>query len=139
MRFIYPVIFTPAEEGGYVVTCRDLPEVITQGETMGDAREQASDAMDEAFASRMNDGITIPTPSIPLEEEILIAPSPEMAIKAALYITMRQAGITELERCLGMDEKAVRRLLKPGHVSRLPKVVAAVTALGKQMVIDVDV
>lgn len=31
-RFQYPVLLTPAEEGGFVVTCRDLPQLITQGD-----------------------------------------------------------------------------------------------------------
>jgi antitoxin HicB len=31
-RFQYPVLLTPADEGGYVVTCRDLPERATRGE-----------------------------------------------------------------------------------------------------------
>ena len=46
-RFQYPVLLTPADEGGYVVTCRDLPQLVTQGETVQDSPEQASDAMDE--------------------------------------------------------------------------------------------
>jgi len=29
----YAVLLTPDKDGGYVVTCRDLPEVITQWET----------------------------------------------------------------------------------------------------------
>ena len=31
-RFDYAVMLTPAKEGGFIVTCRDLPELITQGE-----------------------------------------------------------------------------------------------------------
>ncbi len=48
-RVQYPVLLTPAEEGGYVVTCRDLPELVTR--TVEDALEQAADAMDEVFAT----------------------------------------------------------------------------------------
>lgn len=50
-RFQYPVMLTPAEQGGYVVTCRDLPQLVTQGDTEQDALEQAADAMDEVFAA----------------------------------------------------------------------------------------
>jgi antitoxin HicB len=49
-RFEYAVLLAPAEEGGFVVTCRDLPEVTTQGENVEDVLAQAVDAMDEAFA-----------------------------------------------------------------------------------------
>ena len=48
----YAVRLEPAKEGGYVVTCRDLPEVVTQGDDFEEALAQASDAMDEAFAAR---------------------------------------------------------------------------------------
>ena len=33
----YPVTLTPEKEGGYVVTFRDIPEAITQGETVEEA------------------------------------------------------------------------------------------------------
>lgn len=36
-RFEYTVLLKPAKEGGFVVTCRDLLEVITQGEDTEDA------------------------------------------------------------------------------------------------------
>ena len=36
-RFEYAVRLAPAEEGGFVVTCRDLPQLITQGESLPDA------------------------------------------------------------------------------------------------------
>ena len=39
----YPAKFTPAEEGGYVVTFRDIPEAITQGDDMTEAVEMAED------------------------------------------------------------------------------------------------
>jgi antitoxin HicB len=41
-------------DGGYVVTCRDLPEVITQGEGVKDALAGAADALDEAIAARVS-------------------------------------------------------------------------------------
>jgi predicted RNase H-like HicB family nuclease len=47
----YAVRLEPAKEGGYVVTCRDLSEVVTQGDDLEEALAQASDAMDEAFAA----------------------------------------------------------------------------------------
>ncbi len=57
------------------------------------------------------------------------------AAKAALYLALRQAGITktELAQRLECDEKEVRRLLDPRHPSKLPRIQAALTALGKQI------
>ncbi len=41
----YTVIFEPAEEGGYVVYVPALKGLVTQGETLEQAREMARDAI----------------------------------------------------------------------------------------------
>ena len=53
-RTEYPVLLKAATEGGFVVTCRDLPHLITQGEDFADALAQAADAMDEVFATYLH-------------------------------------------------------------------------------------
>ncbi len=40
-----PLILEPQPEGGYVVTCPLLPELITEGETVQDALQNANDAL----------------------------------------------------------------------------------------------
>ena len=55
-QFTYAVKFTPDKSGGYVVTCRDLPEAITQAETIEDALIEAADCLEEAIAARVDDG-----------------------------------------------------------------------------------
>jgi antitoxin HicB len=137
-RFEYAVLLTPAEEGGFIVTCRDLPEVITQGQDNEDALEQAADAMDEAFAARMESDEDFPTPTRPHKGEYLVSPPAETVAKAALYIAMRETGVSkvELAKRLGVDEKEVRRLLDPHHGSKLPRIAEAVQALGKRLRIE---
>ena len=44
-EYTYTVLFEPAEEGGYVVTVPALPGCVTQGETLEEAREMATDAI----------------------------------------------------------------------------------------------
>jgi predicted RNase H-like HicB family nuclease len=62
--FTYAVKLAPDKlEGGYVVTCRDLPEAITQGETLEEALADAADALDEAVAGRISDTRNIPMPT----------------------------------------------------------------------------
>jgi predicted RNase H-like HicB family nuclease len=36
---------TPDETGGYVVTCPALPGLVTEGDTLEEAREMAADAI----------------------------------------------------------------------------------------------
>ena len=139
-RFQYPVLLTVAEEGGYVVTCRDLPQLITQGEDEQGALEQAVDAMDEVFATYMIEGIDFPTPSKGKRREHLVAPPAETIAKAALYVAMREAGIskTQLAKQLGVDEKEVRRLLDPHYRSKLPRLAHAISLLGQRLVIGLE-
>lgn len=136
--FEYPVLLTSSDEGGFVVTCRDLPEVVTQGEDLHDALRQAADAMEEAFAARIDDELEFPPPSAAREGEHLVAPSAEMVAKAALYVALREAGVSKVELAsrLGVDEKVVRRLLDPHYRSKLPRLAEAVQALGKRLRIE---
>ncbi|PYQ63184.1 MAG: hypothetical protein DMF53_10880 [Acidobacteria bacterium] len=80
----YPVTLTADPvDGGFVVTFRDLPEAITQGETMAEALIEAADALEEAIAGRIRRGDPIPEPSpvpgdrmIPVRTRTLGAGSP---------------------------------------------------------------
>lgn len=40
-----PLTLTPADEGGYVVTCAVLPELITEGDSVEECLENARDAL----------------------------------------------------------------------------------------------
>lgn len=40
-----PLVLEPQPEGGYVVTCPLLPELITEGEDVRDALHNANDAL----------------------------------------------------------------------------------------------
>ena len=47
MNNIYklPLVLEPQPEGGYTVTCPLLPELITEGDTVREALENANDAL----------------------------------------------------------------------------------------------
>jgi len=63
-QFTYAVKLTPDKrDGGYVVTCRDMPEIITQGDTVEEAVAAATDALEEAVAGRIDDKRDIPVPT----------------------------------------------------------------------------
>lgn len=134
--FTYPAKLTPDEtDGGYVVTFRDVPEAVTQGEDVQDALSQAADALEEAVAGRLRLGDEIPSPSAPRDGEMLVPVPALTAAKAALYLALRQEGLTksELAARLGCDEKEVRRLLDPRHRSKLPRIQAALAVLGRRV------
>ena len=123
-----------------MVTCRDLPPLITQGEDEQDALAQAADAMDEVFATYIIEGIEFPEPSKARRREGLAAPPAGTLAKAALFVAMREAGISKLQlaRQLGVDEKEVRRLLDPKHPTKLGALTDALRRLGRRLVIAVE-
>ena len=139
-RFEYAVTLSPAEEGGFVVTCRDLPQLVTQGEDVAGALAEASDAMDEVFAAYMQGKLEFPAPTKARRGEHRVAPPAETVAKAALYVAMKEAHVTnvQLAKKLGVDEKEVRRLLDPHYASKLPRIAQAVAMLGKRLVIGLE-
>ena len=139
-QFEYAVKLTASEEGGFVVTCRDLPELITQGNDLPHALAQAADAMDEVFAAYMKNGLIFQQPSKARRNEHMISPPADTGAKAAVYVAMTEAGISnvELAKRLGIDEKAVRRLLDPHYGSKLPRIAQAIAALDRRLVIGLQ-
>jgi antitoxin HicB len=49
-----PLVLDPQPEGGYVVTCPFLPELITEGDTVQEALNNANDAL-SAIIEAMKD------------------------------------------------------------------------------------
>jgi len=68
MKYSYTVLFEPAAEGGYVVTCPALPGLVTEGETLDEARRMAEDAIIGYLESLRLDGIA-PPPDVTLAAE----------------------------------------------------------------------
>jgi len=135
-QFTYAMKLTAEKDaGGYVVTCRDLPEAITQGETVDDALAEAADALEEAIAARIDDGEVIPAPSRAKRGERMVSVPPSMALKAAVYLAVQQAGISnsELARRMKLDEKEARRILDPHHPTKLPRIEEALSVLGRHV------
>jgi antitoxin HicB len=73
-EFTYTVLFEPAEEGGYVVTCPALPGLVTEGDTLEEARAMAADAIRGYLESLVKDGDPIPPdrPAEPITEKVKV-------------------------------------------------------------------
>lgn len=73
----YTVLFEPAEEGGYVVTCPALPGLVTEGDTLEEARAMARDAIQGYLESLRKDGLPMPEDvklsAEPVKEEVNVA------------------------------------------------------------------
>jgi antitoxin HicB len=136
----YAATLTPDEEdGGYVVTFRDVPEGITQGETLEDALRNAADALAVALEFYAERKQRFPSPSKPRPDEHLITLPALVAAKLELYRRMCETGTTRvaLARMIGIDERAVRRLLAYKHRSHIGQIETALAKLGKRLEISV--
>ncbi len=139
MQFVYPATLTPDEaDGGFVVTFRDWPEAITQGDMWETALSEATDCLEEAVAARIADGREIPLPSSTLAGEYGVSVPIQMALKAALYLAMREAAVdkSELARRLGVHENETQRLLDPRHTSKAEALERALFSVGRRLAVE---
>ena len=60
-EYRYTVLFEPAEEGGFVVTCPALPGLVTEGDTIEEARAMGEDAIRGYIESLRKDHLPIPS------------------------------------------------------------------------------
>ena len=137
-RFTFPAILVPEEGGGFVVSFPDFPEALTSGGDLEEALALAEDCLAEAVAGRIDDGEEIPVPSESGADHSIVLPA-HIALKASLYLTMREARVNKiaLAKMMDVDEKEVRRMLDPHHGTRLQTMERALKVLGKRIHVQV--
>src|SRR5438067_4900950 len=65
-KYSFTMLFEPAEEGGYTVTCPALPGLVTEGDTLEEARVMADDAIRAYLESLSKDSLPAPPNKMPL-------------------------------------------------------------------------
>jgi antitoxin HicB len=73
-EYSYTVLFEPAEEGGYVVRVPALPEIVTEGDTLEEARARAEDAIRLVLQDRLAEGASVPCDieAEPIKEKVRV-------------------------------------------------------------------
>lgn len=137
--YVYRAEFERGAKRGYVVSFPDVPEAITQGRDMDDARAMAEEALGLALLTYPARALPLPKPRAKGRGLAGIVVAPDVAAKLAVLEAFAAAGISksELARRIGKDEKEVRRILDPKHATKLPALTAALRALGKRLVVGV--
>jgi antitoxin HicB len=130
--FAYPAMLRRGADGRFLVRFPDLPEALTDGATEEEAIHEAADALSEALMARIADGEDIPEPSAVVRNQYQIAPDATVALKAALHRALKEKRATaaDLSRLLDIDHKEARRMLDPRERTKLPRLTAALDALG---------
>lgn len=135
----YPAVFTPAEEGGFVVEFPDIPEAITQGDSLEEAREMALDALVTSLDFYFEDNRPVPMPSEPGTDHQIIELPVSLSAKVLLLNEMLAQHVTqsELARRLRVTPQHVQRIVNLEHTTKIDTIAIALAALGKRLEVRV--
>ena len=131
----YPAHFKPGDNGRFVVTFRDIPEAITQGDDEPDTLAMAADALVTAMEFYFEDRRPVPPPSPPLPGERLIALPLTISAKVHLLNQMIADRVrpADLARMMGVKPQEINRLTDLSHNTKIETVTAALRAMGREV------
>lgn len=135
----YAATFKPTERGGFVVTFRDIPEAITQGDTEAEALDMAADALLTAMDFYFEDRRPVPAPSKAQAGERLIELPLSASAKVMLLNEMLAQNVraADLARRMDIKPQEVTRIIDLAHATKIDTLAAAFKAMGRELVIDV--
>lgn len=139
MEYVFPARIVADPDGGYLVTFPDVPEAVTSGENIGEARANAAEALGLALRGIVAAGRAIPSTKAPDKGLVPVAVGASDAMKLALIEAFRESGISKSEfaRRLGKVENEAWRILDPDHPTKLPTMELALARLGKAVIVSV--
>jgi len=139
MKIEYPAKIQPEEDGTFFVSFPDIPEALTQGETMEEALFNASEVLTLSMEYRLDEEQEIPDPSDIVGDNIyLIAPIAK--VQSAMLIRKSRKGksLADLARTLETSWPSVQRLENPHNSPTLKMIDKAAAALGKRLILSFE-
>ena len=135
----FPARFKSAPEGGFVVTFRDIPEAITQGDTLEEARQMAADALLTVMDFYIEAQRAVPDASALRRGEELVALPASAAAKVLLLNEMVRQKVrpADLARRLKTTRQEVNRIIDLHHTTKIDTIAGAIAALGQRLEIRV--
>ena len=135
----YPATFTTDEDGGFVVTFRDIPEAITQGDTEEEAMDMAKDALITAMDFYFEEKRIVPKPSALEDGDRLVVLPMSITAKVFLLNEMISNKVTasDLARRLNTTPQDVNRLIDLQHATKIDTVERAIAVLGKRLELSI--
>lgn len=136
----YPARLKAAKEGGYVVTFRDIPEAITQGESIEDALKHAQEALESAMEFYFDDRREVPMPSAAKRGDRLVALPVSESFKILLLNEMVRQNIrpAELAKRMRTSKQEINRITTLRHATKIDRIADALAALGKRLTIHLN-
>ena len=99
MKYAYPAIFSPEDEGGYFIKFVDIDSCYTQGEDIADGIEMAQDVLALTLYELEEAGKEIPAASMPTD----------IQCESGEFVTMVSCDTIEYRKMY--DNKAIKKTL----------------------------
>jgi antitoxin HicB len=134
----YPIKVRP-DGKFFLVTFPDIPEAITQGESMEQALAVAADALETALDFYFDGSRAVPEPSPIKRGGHFVELPPSVSAKVLLLNEMirQQVRPAELARRLHTTPQEVNRLTNLHHTTKIDGIAGAMKVLGKTLEIRV--
>jgi len=112
LKLTYFANLADAEEGGYIVTFRDLPNVFTEGDTLEEALFNAQEVLDGMLAVMSSNNEEINDPSPGQDGEYPIPVSPDIAAPILLHLLRKKRSQTmaNVARAMSIPYQQYQRL-----------------------------
>ncbi|MFC4276786.1 type II toxin-antitoxin system HicB family antitoxin [Achromobacter aloeverae] len=130
----YPAAIEP-DTAGFLVTFRDIPEAISHGCGIDEAKSMAADALLTAMDFYFEDRRPVPAPSKARRGEVLVSLPASVSAKVLLLNEMISQGISpaELARRMGTRPQEVNRIIDLEHATKIDTIAAALESIGKEL------
>ena len=138
MRYVYPCILHPEEGGGFYVVFPDVRGALTCGDDRTEALKMAEDALTIILYTHIERDEVLPLPNPVSDGQYFVALSPLVSAKMALYLAMREQGISRFDLAdrMSVKESDVVELLNLHCDSPIALINDALAAVGRTLVVE---
>ena len=135
----YPIELTE-DTGGYVVTFPDIPEAMTQGDTLDEALEMAQDVLLIAMDFYFEDKRPVPMPSKAAKGQHTIQLPLSVWAKILVLNELCHQNLqpADVARKMGTRPQDVNHILNLHCTTKIDTIAAALHAVGKELSLSID-
>lgn len=123
------------DTGGFVVLFPDIPEAMTQGDTLEEALDMAQDVLLSAMDFYFEDKRPVPMPSKAKKGQHTVSLPPSAWAKVLLLneVCAQNLRPIDIARLMGTRAQEVNRILDLHYATKIDTVAAALKAVGKEL------
>lgn len=128
------------DTGGYVVTFPDIPEAMTQGDTLEEALEMAKDVLLSAMDFYFEDKRPVPMPSKAKKGQQTVTLPASVWVKVLLLneVCTQNLRPIDIARRMGTRPQDVNRILDLHYTTKIDTMAAALRAIGKELTLSIE-